>query len=85
MASASETAAFMMKNDALKDATNRAAMKLGYARGVKEERLEVVMAFLSGRHIFAVLPAGFGKSLCSAYLPFAFEFLGETEEKPIWW
>ena len=49
----------MVKNAALKDAANWAAMKLGYARGVKEEQLEVVC------------------------LPFAFELLGETEEKQL--
>ena len=37
MASASEHAALMVKNAALKDAANRAAMKLGYARRMKEE------------------------------------------------
>ena len=70
----------MVKNAALKDAANRTAMKLGYARGVKKEHLEVVVAFLSGRDIFAVLPSGFKSFAC---LPFAFELLGETEEKPI--
>ena len=55
-------------------------MRLGYARGMKEEHLEVLVAFLSGSDVFAVLPTRFGKSLC---LPFAFELLGETEEKPI--
>ena len=58
-------------------------MKLGYARGLKEEQMEVVVAFLSGSDVFAILPTGFGKSLCYACLPFAFELLGETEEKPI--
>ena len=58
-----------MKNAALKDAANRA---LGYARPMKEEQLEVVVLFLS-------------ESLCYACLPFAFELLGETEDKPIWW
>ena len=72
-----------MKNASLKDAANWAAMKLRYARGVKEEQLEVVVAFLSGSYVFAVLPTGLGKSLCYACLPFAFELLGETEEKPI--
>ena len=58
-------------------------MKLGYATGMKEEQLEVVVAFLSGSDVFAILPTGFGKSLCYACLPFALELLGETEEKPI--
>ena len=42
-----------------------------------------MVAFLSGSDVFAVLPTRFGKSLCYASLPFAFELLGETEEKPI--
>ena len=83
MASASEPTALMVKNAALKDAANRAAMKLGYTRGMKEEQLEVVVAFLSGSDAFAVPPTGFGKNLCYACLPFAFDLLGEIEEKPI--
>ena len=70
MASVCEPAALLVKNASLKEAANRAAMKLGYARGMKEEQLEVVVAFLSGSDVFAVLPTGFGKSLCYACLPF---------------
>ena len=65
----------MVRNAALKDAANRAVMKLGYTRGMKEEQLEVVVEFLSGSDVFAVLPTGFGNSLCYACLPFAFELL----------
>ena len=68
MASASEPAALLVKNASLKDAANRAAMKLGYARGMNEEQLEVVVVFLSGSDVFAVLPTGYGKSLCYACL-----------------
>ena len=46
---------------------------------MKEEQLEVVMAFLCGSDVFAFLPTGFS----NACLPFTFELLGETEEKPI--
>ena len=52
MASAREPAALLVKNASLKNAANRAAMKLRYARGMKEEQLEVVVAFLSGSDIF---------------------------------
>ena len=82
MASASEPAALLVKNASLKDAANRAAMKLGYARGMKEEQLEVVVAFLSGSDVCAVLPTGFGKSICYACLPFAFERLKRSK---LWW
>ena len=80
---ASASGPTFLKEAALKDAANRAAIKLGYAMGMKKEQLEVVLAFLSGNDVFAVLPTGFGKSLCYACLPFAFELLGETEEGPI--
>ena len=83
MASASEPAALMVKNAALKYAANLAAMKLGYARGMKEEQLEVVVAILSGSDVYSVLPTGFGVGLCDVCLPFAFELLGETEEKQL--
>ena len=43
-----------MKNASLKEASNRAAMKLRYSRGVKERQLEVVVAFLYGNDVFAV-------------------------------
>ena len=71
MASASEPAALLVKNASLKDAANRAAMKLGYTWGMKEEHLEVVVALLSGSDVFAVLPTGFVKSLCYTCLHFA--------------
>ena len=58
MASASEPA-LLVKNASLIDAANRAAMKLRYARGMKEEQLEVVVAFLSGSDVFTVLSTGF--------------------------
>ena len=61
MASASEPAVLMVKNAALKDAANWAAMKLGYARGMKEKQLEVVVVFLSGSDVFAILPMHLGR------------------------
>ena len=68
----------------LKEAATHAAAKLGY-QGLKEEQLEVLIAFLSGRDVFAVLPTGFGKSLCYACLPLAFEEIESSpaDQKPI--
>ena len=40
-----------------------AARELGYAN-IKPEQLDVVEAFVKGRDVFAVLPTGYGKSLC---------------------
>ena len=63
MASASKHT-LPVKEVELKDAANRAAMKLGYPMGMKEQ-LKIV-AFLSGSAVFAVLPTGLWKSLCYA-------------------
>ncbi len=43
-----------------------AAVKLGYPLGLKKEQLDVVVAFMSGKDVFAVLTTGYGKSLCYA-------------------
>ncbi len=66
----------------LKEAANKAAVKLGYPLGLKKEQLDVVVAFMSGKDVFAVLPTGYGKSLCYACLPFAFKEF-DKESKPI--
>ena len=42
--------------------------------------LEVVTSFLRDRDVFAVLPTGFGKSLCYACLPAAFDKILEKEK-----
>ncbi len=60
----------------LREAANEAVARLGYDRGMKEEQLEITTKFLSGRDVFAILPTGFGKSLCYACLPLAFQLKG---------
>ena len=45
--------------------------RLGYST-MKPEQLQVVSGIVSSRDVFAVLPIGFGKSLCYACLPTVF-------------
>ena len=47
-------------------------MELGYS-SMKPEQVEVAVALIEGRDVFAILPTGFGKSLCYACLPVAFD------------
>ena len=37
------------------------------------------MSFLEGNDVFAILPAGYGKSLCYMCLPVAFDLMNETQ------
>ncbi len=46
---------------------------------MKPEQVDVVVAMLQGRDVFAILPTGFGKSLCYACLPSAFDSLLQKE------
>ena len=50
------------------------ASSLGY-QTLKEEQLKVMTSFVMGNDVFAVLPTGFGKSLCYACLPGVFDRL----------
>ena len=69
-----------MQEEAVSEAANAAARKLGYA-ALKLQQQEAVVNFLSGRDVFAVLPTGYGKSLCYALLPLAFDLLEINAEK----
>lgn len=46
---------------------------------MKPAQVEVVLNFVRGRDVFAILPTGFGKSLCSACLPAAFDAINKKE------
>ena len=59
-------------------AAQSAAKDLGY-KYLKEKQLEVLVNFLSGNDVFAVLPTGYGKSLCYTCLPKACDSLFQTE------
>ena len=43
---------------------------------LKPEQETVVQVFLSGKGVFAALPTGYGKSLCYACFPYAFDNKG---------
>ena len=55
-------------------AITRIIQKLGYSQ-LKPEQLKVIMEFLCGKDVFAILPTGFGKTLCYACLPLVFDEL----------
>ena len=57
-----------------------AAAKLGYPE-LKPQQQEVVVEFISGRDVFAVLPTGYGKSLCFGLLPIAYDLLEGCKER----
>ena len=58
----------------VRDAATVAVRQLGYEE-MKREQLEVVSGVLNGQDVFAVLPTGFGKSLCFASLPSIYDQL----------
>ena len=51
---------------------------LGY-HSLKQEHRLVISSFVSGNDMFAVLPTGFGKTLCFACLPYIFNVLLGSE------
>ena len=60
--------------DTYKDAIRVAAGKIGFAE-LKSHQVDVILALVTGNDVFAVLPTGYGKSLCYACLPILFDCL----------
>ena len=69
MASSCFTVAFMTK----------AAISAAKALGFDIKQLEVIVKFAMGRDVFAILPTGFGKTLCYQCLP------GVFQPNLLWW
>lgn len=61
-----------MADTTVKQAIRCSVHRLGYET-LKPEQETVVREFLSGRDVFAALPTGYGKSMCYACLPYAFD------------
>ena len=64
----------------VQEATRSAVRELRY-QDVKPEQMKVVDAYVQGRDVFAVLPTGYGKSLCYGCLPIVFDKLTEGREE----
>ena len=56
------------------NAASMAAQALGCST-LKPEQMQVITEVLRGRDVFAILPTGFGKTLCYAALPAAFDYI----------
>ena len=63
----------------IKSAVDKAAGLLGYSE-VKELQWNVIFEVIKGRDVFAVLPTGYGKSLC---LPLAFDEIYKPDKPSI--
>ena len=69
-----QASSVMFEASAVREAAVAASRTMGYV-GMKPEQLQVVESFVTGHDVFAVLPTGYGKSLCYACLPLVYECL----------
>ena len=63
-------------------AASLAAEELNYSP-LKEEQVMAIQEFLNGNDVFVILPTGFGKTVCYACLPKAYDILHE-KSTPNW-
>ena len=67
--------------ECIEKAIDVSAHKLGYA-SVKSHQLAVISSYVRGEDVLAVLPTGYGKSLCYALLPLLFGMLSDSPTRP---
>ena len=72
----------MINYQQMERAIESACKRLGYSK-LKEEQLRSVVDVLSGRDAFVIFPTGYGKSLCYAILPWAFDEVRSIDKKSI--
>ena len=66
------------ENERVQGCVLQAAQELGY-HSMKPAQVEIILNFVRGRDVFAILPTGFGKSLCYACLPATFDGIDKKE------
>ena len=57
--------------------------RLGY-ENVKDHQRKVIESFVEGNDVFAVLPTGYGKSLCYFCLPYLCDYLDQRDPAKPW-
>ena len=76
------TARAKLDEQTIKVLATNVARKIGYTE-LKDLQMEVILSFVLGNDVFAILPTGFGKSLCYACLPGLFDLLYKPQDTSI--
>jgi len=68
--------------DVIDSAIDLVVKRLGYNR-TKDLQREIIREVVAGRDVYAILPTGYGKSLCYGCLPFLFDEIYKPNEPTI--